>query len=375
MRINTIRVAIVLLFGFSGAVQAEKPAFDPLFPLVGKVAGTPYPYPVDIARDPNDVPKHPLPNGAKIVITAHEIEAYISPKDNARKWAGDGSDVKFRYFAFGGGHPTQDPAPKVPGPFIRVRAGDTITVVLDNTNAKKAHSIDFHSVVGLKGGATVLVAEPGGTAQLTLTMRNPGTYVYHCAAKGTPFGIAQHMNNGMFGIVLVEPRDPYHPFNRRVYNATEFYVFQQDLFIGEPDASGVAGFGESKMVKTLVPDYSVYNGRVGSLIDYPMLAKSGSPAVIYHGASGVHIPSPHMIGEIWDAVYSQGDILSKPLRNIDSSLVPTAGTAVYVMRGDRLVPTDLSNGLGPELDVMIDHSFAHFRLGALGLMLVDYNLK
>ena len=231
MRVKIFLVLMGLLFAFAGKVHADKPAFDPVFPLVGKIAGTPYPYPVDIARDPNDVPKQALPDGAKIVITAHEIEAYISPKGNASKWAGDGSDVKFRYFAFGGGHPDQDPAPKVPAPFIRVRAGNTITVVLDNTQGKEPHSIDFHSVVGIKGGASVLVAEPGGTAQTTLTMRNPGTYVYHCAAKGAPFGIAQHMNNGMFGIVLVEPRNPDHPFNQRAHNATEFYLFQQDVFL------------------------------------------------------------------------------------------------------------------------------------------------
>lgn len=80
------------------------------------------------------------------------------------------------------------------------------------------HSIDFHAVVGFKGGAVMIMAEPGKEASMTIRPTHPGLYVYHCAESGTPRGIAEHMNAGMYGLLLVlagddegnvEPADPF----------------------------------------------------------------------------------------------------------------------------------------------------------------------
>ena len=46
----------------------------------------------------------------------------------------------------------------VPGPFIRVRVGDTVEVHLKNRSSDKAHTVDFHFVSGPGGGAPVLMA-------------------------------------------------------------------------------------------------------------------------------------------------------------------------------------------------------------------------
>jgi nitrite reductase (NO-forming) len=347
-----------------------------MFPIVGG-----YPY-NEIARDPNDVPPRALLDGETVTITAHEIEAFLAPEHNGIEWAKDGHDVKFRYFAFGGGHPGRDPAPKVPGPFIRLRDGNTVTIILENQGVEP-HSIDFHAVVGKKGGAAELMVRPDGDkTSFTFTARNPGLYVYHCVGDGTPHGIAHHMNNGMFGLILVEPGNPKAGFNLRTKNAKEFYVFQQDIFVSaEHDEHGemsggmdgmdedhvARDFDEEKMLNTLVPDYSVFNGRVGALIDLPMEAKTGKNAVVYFASSGAHIPSPHMIGEIFDWVYDQGGILQSPQRNIQTALVPSAGSAVLIMDGDQLVPTNEAEG---DLNILVDHALPYFRKGAIGLMKV-----
>jgi nitrite reductase (NO-forming) len=71
-------------------------------------------------------------------------------------------------------------------------------------NAKDSHmihSVDFHSVTGPGGGAAVTQAAPGSTKSFTFKALNPGLYVYHCA---TPM-VAQHISNGMYGMILVEP--------------------------------------------------------------------------------------------------------------------------------------------------------------------------
>ena len=46
----------------------------------------------------------------------------------------------------------------VPGPFIRVREGDTIEVHHTSSDANMPHNIDFHAVTGPGGGAPVTTA-------------------------------------------------------------------------------------------------------------------------------------------------------------------------------------------------------------------------
>jgi len=335
-----------------------------IYPLVGAPVGTPYPssYPVDIARDPNDVPSTPLADDATIEITANEVLTYLAPKDFAGDWAGDGTDVTFRYFAFGGGQ-TSVTEPKVPGPFIRVTQGNKVTVKFIN-NGTETHSIDLHAALGKKGGAAALMAAPGETKSFTFVAGNPGIYVYHCVGLGMPQGIAHHENNGMFGLILVEPHSEKSVWKEKVENAKEFYVFEQDIYRD----SKTRDFDEHSMLSGESPDYVVYNGRVGALIDHPLVAEAGKNAIIYHGAVGQTVPSFHMIGEIFDWVWDQGDLTSSPLRNIQTTLVPSSGAIAVGFDGSDLIPTDLESG---DLNILVDHALPRFRKGALGLMVVQ----
>lgn len=338
--------------------------WDPIYPLVGGPVGTPYPYDIDIARDPNDVPPMPLANEATVEIRAQEIEAYLAPRDHAANWAGDGTDVKFIYFAFGGGQTSVTDA-KVPGPFIRVTEGNTLTVRFVNEASNlDTHSIDLHAVLGLKGGAAVLMAEPGETKELTFVVKNPGIYVYHCVGNGTPVHIALHENNGMYGLILVEPLVGTLWNDVVDLGTKEFYVFEQDLYYD----GATKGFDEAGMLEGESPDYTVYNGRIGSLVDMPLAAEAGKHAIIYHGAVGTRIPSFHIIGEIFDAVWREGDLISPPARNVQTAMVPSSGAIAVVLNGADLTPTDLAAG---ELNILVDHALPAFRKGALGLMTVS----
>src|SRR5690625_4762289 len=78
---------------------------------------------------------------------------------------------------------------KVPGPFIRVREGDTVTINMANAeDSDHIHSIDLHAVTGPGGGADVTQAAPGQTKSLTFKAPKTCLYVYHCA----PHTDAQH---------------------------------------------------------------------------------------------------------------------------------------------------------------------------------------
>jgi nitrite reductase (NO-forming) len=55
------------------------------------------------------------------------------------------SGVEYTFWTFGG---------SVPGPFVRVRAGDTVRIRLRNSKGStNPHSIDLHAVTGPGGGA------------------------------------------------------------------------------------------------------------------------------------------------------------------------------------------------------------------------------
>ena len=91
---------------------------------------------------------------------------------------------------------------QVPGPFVRVRVGDTVEVHLKNQpTSRMIHSVDFHATTGPGGGAILTQVPPGEARVFTFQALNPGLYVYHCA---TPM-VAHHVTSGMYGLILVEP--------------------------------------------------------------------------------------------------------------------------------------------------------------------------
>jgi nitrite reductase (NO-forming) len=160
----------------------------------------------DVVRDPAEIPA-PIgvrePQTVRIDLEAVEIEGQL----------GDGTT--YTYWTFNG---------QVPGPFYRVRVGDTIEVHMKNlTNSTMAHSVDFHAVTGPGGGATMTQTIPGEETTFTAKALNPGLYVYHCA---TPM-VAQHIANGMYGLILVEPEEGLPPVDR------EFYVMQGEIYTNE----------------------------------------------------------------------------------------------------------------------------------------------
>ena len=59
---------------------------------------------------------------------------------------------------------------------------------------------------------------------------NPGLYVYHCATAPVPM----HIANGMYGLILVEPKEGLAPVDH------EFYVMQSEFYTKGGTASGVS---------------------------------------------------------------------------------------------------------------------------------------
>ncbi|MDP1603429.1 MAG: multicopper oxidase domain-containing protein, partial [Legionella sp.] len=239
---------------------------------------------VDIVRDPSDIPA-PIGNRApeKVIVELETVEVVGNLADG----------TTFKYWTFNG---------TVPGPFLRVRVGDTVEVHLKNLpDSMMAHSVDFHAVTGPGGGAVVTQTMPGGETMFTFKAINPGLYVYHCA---TPM-VAHHIANGMYGLILVEPEGGLPPVDR------EFYVMQGELYTAQP--FGTSGMLTDDIDKLLNenPEYFVFNGASMGLTseEHMLRANVGETVRIFFGVGGPNFTSSfHVIGEIFDRVYDQASL-------------------------------------------------------------------
>src|SRR3569833_3108098 len=94
---------------------------------------------------------------------------------------------------------------KVPVPVVRVTEGDTVefTIINDKEN-KNSHAMDFHAAVVdvLNEFAPV---KPGETKKFNFVAKYPGVFMYLCGAMP----IQQHIARGMYGIVIVDPKEGY----------------------------------------------------------------------------------------------------------------------------------------------------------------------
>ena len=85
------------------------------------------------------------------------------------------------------------------------------------------------------------------------------------------------------------------------------------------------------------PEYFLFNGAVGALTErHPLYANVGERVRIYFGVGGPNFTSSfHVIGEIFDNVYTFGSITSPPITNVQTVSVPPGGSTVVDFKLDR----------------------------------------
>lgn len=178
------------------------------------------------------------------------------------------------------------------------------------------HSIDLHAVQGPMGGADGSRAAPNATETFRFKAEKPGLYLYHC---GSPH-VATHIANGMYGVVLVEPKGGLPPVDK------EFYLVEGELYTtGVVGQKGHHEFSIDKLMSES-PEYVVFNGKPGALTGSNALtAEVGDTVRLFVAASGQVSSNFHVIGEIFDKVYREGDLLSPPAQNVQTTVVPAGG--------------------------------------------------
>lgn len=285
-----------------------------------------------IALNPIEIPSPLMRTESEVVeihLTAKEVLSEIAP------------DVVINYWTFDGA---------VPGPFLRVREGDTIKLTLTNDpTSLHHHSIDLHAVTGPGGGAAATIVAPGESRTIIFKALNPGIFVYHCAHPN----VANHMAHGMYGLILVEPKEGLPKVD------SEFYVMQGEFYTsGALGRSGLQLFDAQAMLDGK-PQYVVFNGKTGALVEN-MTANVGDTVRFYVGNGGVNLVSSfHLIGEIFDRVYREGDLVSPPAKSVQTTLIPAGGAAMVEFKVEY-----------PGNYALVDHALSRLDRGAWGVLRV-----
>lgn len=342
--------------------------------------GTPQAKPVtvqDISHRAGDLPSP---------ITRKENQKVVVDLETKEVIAELAPGVTYEYWTYNG---------TVPGPFIRVKEGDTIEIRLHHSHEdhqgaaesnhsfavdtfpirsvnaynpdeaadsheagehEKAghakHSIDLHAVEGPGGGAVFTQTASGEMHAFQFKAIRPGIYVYHCASPHIP----THVANGMYGMILVEPKKGLPKVDH------EYYVMQGELYT--KGKFGEKGYQEFSLEKLQAehPEYFVFNGRVGSLTgERALKSRIGETIRIFFGV-GPHIAANfHVIGGILDKLYPEGDIISPPHRNVQTTVVPPGGAMMTEFKLEV-----------PGKYLLVDHSLSRaIDKGALGEIIVE----
>ncbi len=239
---------------------------------------------------------------------------------------------------------------RIPGPLLRVREGDLVEIHLTNdAAATHPHNIDFHFVSGPGGGASALNVGPGETAVLEARAMMPGFYMFHCATPDIPM----HISNGMYGFVLVEPAEGLPPVDK------EYFVVQSEIYRHD-NKPGHEGLDMDRAEKSDA-QYIVFNGSVGAMLkDKAPTLSVGQKVRIYVGNAGPNlISSFHVIGQIFDKVYREGDLISPPAQGVQTTLIPAGGAAVV----------EFTPGV-PGTFLLVDHAIWRLHKGTVGSLTV-----
>ncbi len=233
----------------------------------------------------------------------------------------------------------------IPGPTVHCRVGDTVEFTLTN-DAMVPHSMDFHAAQVNPKTAFRSVAK-GQSVTYSFKPKWAGAFMYHCGTAP----VLMHIGSGMYGALVVSPREPLPA-------AKEFVLVQSEYYLAEP-ANGVRAFDYQKMLSTL-PDFVTFNGRPNQYIDEPIRVKLGDRVRFWVVDAGPTHPCHfHVVGEQFDTVYI-GAPPGSAIRGVQTFSVPAGGGMCFELLCD--VPGEFP---------FVNHGFGHGQKGSIGFLAVE----
>ena len=210
-----------------------------------------------------------------------------------------------------------------------------------------APSIDFHASQVAPNDEMRSIA-PGEELLYEWTAEYAGVWMYHCGTAPT----LHHIANGMYGMVIVEPKGGFTPVDR------EFALVQSEWYLGpqgQPVDLAKASTGNP------APDYVVFNGVANQYKDNPLKVPTKGTVRLFVLDAGPNIDSSfHIVGTIFNTVIKEGIQLTPNNPGHYGSqavdLSPAQGAIIELV-----TPED---GLYP----IVTHAFNFVGRGALGLL-------
>ena len=232
----------------------------------------------------------------------------------------------------------------VPGKVVHVRQGDNIDFTLAN-KSQMGHSIDFHAAQ-TPWNVNYKTIAPNDSLSFKWKPNFPGVFMYHCGTGP----VLQHISNGMYGAIVVDPTEPFEPAREYVLVQSEFYLKQV----------GAAWEGDLARMQAVTPDFVVFNGAANQYQQETLKASTNELIRLHVMNAGPTLFSAfHVIGALFDKVYVDGNP-ANVMRGIQTWTIPPGGGATFELR----IP---EAGKYP----FVTHTFAYTGLGAVGLIEVS----
>ncbi len=235
----------------------------------------------------------------------------------------------------------------VPGPTLRVHLGDTVRVHLTNTT-QMSHSIDFHASQTAMNHQMVEI-KPGATFTYTFTADYAGVWMYHC---GTAPAL-HHIANGMFGMVIVEPKGGFTKVDQEVA------IVQSEWYLGAQKQP--ADYAKANAAAP-APDFVVFNGVANQYKDNPIQVSTKGRVRVFVLDVGPNIDSSfHVVGTIFDTVIKEGIMLAR------GNALGWGSQAVDLSpaQGAIIEFSPQEDGMYP----MVTHAFNFVGKGAIGIFM------
>jgi nitrite reductase (NO-forming) len=235
-----------------------------------------------------------------------------------------------------------------PGPAIHVRVGQTVQVTLRN-EAPMAHSVDFHAAE-IAPNAAFSDVQPGRSKTFSFVAKAPGVFMYHC---GTAPAFA-HIANGMYGAIVVAPRNLPKADREYVLVSSEWYLSKPGL--GAPAALDLT------KAEQMTPDWVTWNGYAGQYKTHPLSANPGQTVRFWVVDAGPSLNTEfHVVGTVLSRAWLNADLVDAPQHLIQTAVVPAGGGGVFDVKIDK-----------PGIYPFVSHSFASVQLGEVGLLNVGH---
>jgi nitrite reductase (NO-forming) len=235
-----------------------------------------------------------------------------------------------------------------PGPVIHVRQGQTVEVTLTN-RAPMPHSVDFHAAQIAPNVAFSDVA-PGASKTFKFVASTPGVFMYHC---GTAPAFA-HIANGMYGAIVVEPRN-MPPAQR------QYVLVSSEWYLNAPGDKAAASLDLTK-ADNMTPDWVTWNGYAHQYKEHPLTANPGQTVRFWVVDAGPSLNTEfHVVGTVLSRAWLNSDLVDAPEHSIQTAVVPAGGGGVFDVRIDK-----------PGIYPFVSHSFASVNMGEVGLLNVGH---